>query len=127
MKCLILAFVNCQNGSPIANCKLLIWTLTILPSVEYYCHCWAGTPSYYLKLLDKLQKQICRNVGPSIASSLEPLAHPRNVASLNLSYRYYFSRYSSKLAELVLLPYSLFSRKVYLLFWLIASVFCHYS
>ena len=39
------------------------------------------------------------------AASLEPLAHCRNVASLSLSYRYYFGRCSSKLAQLVPLPY----------------------
>ena len=32
-------------------------------------------------MLDKLQKQICRTVGPSLAASLEPLAHCQNVAS----------------------------------------------
>ena len=31
--------------------------------------------SCYLELLDKLQKQICRTVGHSIATSLEHLAH----------------------------------------------------
>ena len=56
--------------------------------------------------MDKLQKQICRTVGPSLAASLEPLAHCRNVASLSLFYRYYFGRCSSELAELVPLPYS---------------------
>ena len=35
-----------------------------------------------------------------------PLAHHRNVASLSLFYRYYFSRCSSELAELVPHPYS---------------------
>ena len=45
---------------------------------------------WYLELLDKLQKRICRTVGPSLAASLEPLAHGRNVASLSLFYRYYF-------------------------------------
>ena len=39
----------------------------------------------YLKLLDKLQKWICRFVGPSLAVSLKPLVHSRNKASLNLS------------------------------------------
>ena len=34
-------------------------------------------------MLDKLQKQICKTVGPSLAASLEPLAHRRNVASLS--------------------------------------------
>ena len=50
--------------------------------------------------------QICRIVGPSLAASLETLSHCRNVASLNLSYRNYFDRSSSELAELVPLPYS---------------------
>ena len=71
-----------------------------------HCHVWAGAPSCYLELLDKLQKWICRTVGPSLAASLEPLAHPRNVASISLFYRYYFGRCSSELAQLVSLPYS---------------------
>ena len=66
--------------------------------MEYYCHVWSGAPSYYLGLLDKLQKQICRTGGPSLAVSLEPLAHCQNVASLSLSYNYYFSKCSSELA-----------------------------
>ena len=74
--------------------------------MEYCCHVWAGAPSCYLELLDKLQKRICRTVGPSLAASLEPLAHPRNVASLSLFYRYYFGRCSSELVQLVPLPYS---------------------
>ena len=48
------------------------------------CHVWAGAPSCYLDLLHKLQKGICRTVAPSLAASLEPLAHCRNVASLSL-------------------------------------------
>ena len=59
-----------------------------------------------MELLDKLQKRICRTVGPSLATSLEPLPRCRNVASLSLFYRYYFGRCSSELAELVPLPYS---------------------
>ena len=59
-----------------------------------------------MKLLDKLQKQICRTVGPLLAASLEPMAHRRNVASLSLFYRYYFGRCSSELAQLVPLPFS---------------------
>ena len=42
----------------------------------------------------------------SLAASLEPLAHCRNVASLSLFYRYYFGRCSSELAQLVPLPFS---------------------
>ena len=68
--------------------------------------CLADAPSCYLDLLEKLQKQICKIVGPSLAASLEPLAHRRNVASLSLFYRYYFGRCSSELAQLVPLPFS---------------------
>ena len=69
--------------------------------------CWAGAPSCNLDLLDKLQKQICRIVGPSLPASLEPLAHRPNVASLSLFfYRYYFGRCSPELAQLVPLPFS---------------------
>ena len=78
----------------------------IRPCMEYCCHIWDGAPSCYLESLDKLQKRICRTVGPSLAASLEPLAHRRNVASLSLFYRYYFGRCSSELAQLVPLPYS---------------------
>ena len=63
-------------------------------------------PSCYLELLDKLQNRICRTAGPSLATSLEPLAHRRNVASLSLFYRYYSGRCSSELAQLVALPFS---------------------
>ena len=85
---------------------LCLYKSTIRPCIEYYCHSWAGAPSFYLELLDKLQKRICRTVGPSLAASLEPLAHRRNVASLSLFYRYYFGRCLSELAQLVPLPYS---------------------
>ena len=85
---------------------LYLYKCSIRPCMKYYCHVWAGAPSCYLELLDKLQKRICRTVGPSLAASLEPLAHCRNVASLSLSYRYYFGRCSSELALLVPLPSS---------------------
>ena len=74
--------------------------------MEYCGHIWAGAPSCYLELLDKLQKRICRIVGPSLTASLEPLAHRQNVVSFSLFYRYYFGRCSSELAQLVPLPFS---------------------
>ena len=59
-----------------------------------------------LLLLDKLQKRICRIAGSLLAASLEPLAYRRNVARLSLFCRYYFGRCSSKLTQLVQLPFS---------------------
>ena len=84
----------------------LLLKLLICPCMEYCCHVWAGAPSCYLDLLDKLQKWICSIIGPSLTASLEPLAHCWNVASLSLFYRYYFGRCSSELAQLVPLPFS---------------------
>ena len=83
---------------------LYLYKSTIRLCMEYCCHVWTGAPSCYLELLDKLQKWIYKT--PSVAASLESLAHCWNVASLNLFYRYYFGRCSSGLAELVPLLYS---------------------
>ena len=85
---------------------LYLYKSTICPCMEYCCHIWAGAPSCCLELLDKLQKRICRTVGPSLNASLETLAHHRNVASVSLFYRYYFGRCSSELAQLVPLHFS---------------------
>ena len=85
---------------------LYLYKSTIRPCMEYCCYVWAGAPSYYLEFLDRLQKRICRIVGPLLAASLELLAHRRNVASLSLFYRYYFGGCSSELAQLVPFPFS---------------------
>ena len=85
---------------------LYLYKSTIRPCMKYCCHVWAGAPSCYLELLDKLQKRICRTIGPSLAASLEPVALPRKIASLSLFYRYYFGRCSSEMAQLVPLPFS---------------------
>ena len=79
---------------------LYLYKSTISSCMIYCCHAWDDTPSCYLKLLHKLKKWICRTVVPSLAASIEPLVHCRNVASLSLFYRYYFGRFSSEL------PYS---------------------
>ena len=106
---------NClqENGALIRFMKFLspkvalyLYKSTTWPCMKYCCHIWAGASSCYLGLLDKLQKWICRTVGPSLAASLEPSGHRRNVASLSLFYSYYFGRYSSELAQLFPLPLS---------------------
>ena len=82
-----------------------LYKSTICPCMEYCCHVWAGAPICYLELLDKLQKRICRTVGPSLAASLKTVAHCWNLASLSLFYKYYFGRCSSELLQLVPLPF----------------------
>ena len=85
---------------------LYLYKSTICSCMECCCHVWAGAPSCYLELLEKLQKWICRTVGPSLAASLDVLAHHRNEASLSLFCRYYFGRCSSELVQLVPFPFS---------------------
>ena len=85
---------------------LYLYKSTVWPCMEYCCHVWAGTHSCYLELLDKLQKWICKTVGPSLAASLEPLGHHGNVASLSLFYRYYVVRCIAEPAQLVPLSFS---------------------
>ena len=75
---------------------MYLYKSTIRPCMEYCCHVCDGASSCYLELLDKFQKRICRTAGPSLAASLEPLTHRRNVASLSLFYRYYCGRCSSE-------------------------------
>ena len=67
---------------------LYVYKSTIQPCMEYCYHVWTGASSCYLELIDKLQKRICRTVGPSLAASLESLVHCRNVASLSLFCRW---------------------------------------
>ena len=64
--------------------------------------CWGLCFQLLLGILDKLQKWICRTIGPSLIAYLEPLAHHQNLASLS----HYFGRCSSELSELLPLPYS---------------------
>ena len=65
---------------------LYLCKFIIRPCMEYCCLVWPRAPSCYLELLDNLQKRTCRTVGSSLAASLEPLAHRRNIASLSFFY-----------------------------------------
>ena len=82
---------------------LYLYKSTIRPCMEYCCHVWAGAPSCYLGMLDKLQKRIYRTAGPSIALFREPLAHYQNVASLSLFCRNWFHLLILEVGLLVIL------------------------
>ena len=86
--------VSKKIGALICSMKFLspdvavyLYKSTICLCTEYCCHVWVGILSSCLELLGKLQKQICRTVGPSLAPSLEHLTHRRNLGSLSLFYR----------------------------------------
>ena len=91
------------SSSEVALCLCIP---TTRPCMRYCSHIWAGAPRCYLGMLDKLQKGRRWIVGPSLGPSLEPMAHRRNLASLNLFHRYYFGGCSSELPQLVRLPYA---------------------
>ena len=52
---------------------LYLYNPTIWPCMKYCCHVWAGAPSCYLEMFDKLQKRICRTVVSPLVDSLEVL------------------------------------------------------
>ena len=100
-------------GALIRSMKFLFLRLLCISITLPYGHVWNIIVMSGLVLLVATWNCwiSCRNgyvgtVGPSLAASLEPLAHRRNVASLSLFYKCYFGRCSSELAQLVPLPYS---------------------
>ena len=84
---------------------LYLYKPTLRPCMEYCFHVGAGAPRCYLEFLDKLQKWICSTVGPSLAASIELLAHCQKVANLIVLYRYYFGRCFFELVQLLPLPF----------------------
>ena len=44
-----------------------IYKYTIQPCTDCNFHVWAGAPSGYLDMLNKLQERVCRAADPSIA------------------------------------------------------------
>ena len=85
---------------------MYLYKSAIRPCMEYCCHVWAAASSFSVELLDKLQKRICKTVGPSLAASLVFLGYYRNLTSLCLLYRCYFGRCPSELAQLFSFPFS---------------------
>ena len=61
--------------SIIRPCTVVVPGLVLLVATW---DCWISNKNGYV---------VCRTVAPSLAASLEPLAHRRNVASLSLFYR----------------------------------------
>ena len=53
------AAVICSMKFLSPEVALYLYKSTIWPCMEYCCHVWAGAPSCYLELFDKLPKQIC--------------------------------------------------------------------
>ena len=70
--------------------------------MEYCSHIWGGSPRFHeLGLLGRVQKRVIPLVGSGHSSDLQALSHRRDVASLNLFYKYYYGKCSSELVDLI--------------------------
>ena len=85
---------------------LYLYKSTTHPCIGYCCHVQVGGLVATWNCQVSYEKHICRTVGPSLATSLEPLAYHGNVASLSRFHRYYFGRCSSELDQMVPLLFS---------------------
>ena len=75
---------------------------TIWPCMKYCSHILGGAPkSHGFDLLDRVQKRVVSLVGCGLTSDCQALSHRRNVASLNLLYKYYYGKCSTELVNLV--------------------------
>ena len=80
---------------------LYLYKSQIRPRMEYCCHIWSGASKTSLSSLDKVQRRLRRLIGDDLFSTLQPLSHRRNVASLSLFYRYYNGKCSEELRSMV--------------------------
>ena len=78
-KMLGLTFSSKLDKVPFSWGCYVLYKSTIQPCMKCCCHFWAGTPSCYLKMLDKLQKSISRIFVSPLNASLEPSAYQRNI------------------------------------------------
>ena len=84
-----------------ADAILYLYKSQVRPKMEYCCHIWAGAAKNSLSCLDRVQNRLRNLVGDALFSSLQPLSHRRDVASLSLFYRYFHGKCSSELQSLV--------------------------
>ena len=77
-----------------------LYTGFIHPCLEYCSYIWGSSP--YTSLLDRVESKAIGLIGdPSLTSTLDPLSLRRKVATLSLSYRYYFGHCSDELAACI--------------------------
>ena len=84
-----------------ADAILYLYKSQVRPRMEYCCHIWAGAARKTLSCLDRVQNRLRSLVGDALFSSLQPLSHRRDVASLSLLYRYFHGKCSSELQSMV--------------------------
>ena len=60
---------------PSTEVALYLYKSAVQPCMEQCYNLWARARICYLDMLDMLQKRVCRAVGPTLATSLEPLGH----------------------------------------------------
>ena len=88
---------------PSRKLEKLICSLKSLSSeVAFYFYKF----TIYLDILSKLQKQVCKAAGHTLAASLLSMNFTENATSLDFFCRYHFGRCFSEMSELVIFRYS---------------------
>ena len=87
---------------------LYLYKSTIRPALQgYCCHVWAGAPSCFLEMLDKLQNGYIYDCWSSTCCVSWTLGSSPICSQLkSFYYRYYFGKCSSELAQLIPLIFS---------------------
>ena len=80
---------------------LYIYKSTIWSCIEYCCNTWAGALVATWSCQTNYKNEYAGLLLLHLLLLLNPQAHSRNVARLNLFYSYYFGRCSSELSKLV--------------------------
>ena len=80
---------------------LYLYKSQIRPKMEYCSLIWAGSSNQALAGLDRIQNRLQGLVSEELFSTLPPLSHRRNVATLALFYRYFHGKCSDELHSLV--------------------------
>ena len=80
---------------------LYLYKSQIRPTLEYCCYLWAGASHRSRSALDSVQHRLKGLVGPELYSTLQPLSHRRNAATISLFYRYFHGKCSTELHSLV--------------------------
>lgn len=73
----------------------------IKTKMDYYWYIWAGDNQSPFSSFDRLQKPLHGLLGDELCFTLKPLFHRRNIAGLQLLYRYFHGRRSIERHSLV--------------------------
>ena len=107
-----------------------LYKSTIRPCTDYCSHSRTGAANYFLDMMDKIPKRVCRAVAPTLGS-------PSKCGQCNIFDGWNFGRCSAELDDLVPVVYFLHSNNLHdflslfldvlMIFMLLVSLLLHFS